>query len=126
MTITNNEISETIVSWFKTVAAVGLILPDGWFGRPYDNYHRLTYLEVRPHKLLVELDNQLLLIFTDLASAELKGQDLALSGFVQCAFDWQEYGTLAPHLQGYSSGQVTFTPAPSYAQHQPHSKAEDW
>ena len=103
--------SKTIIlEWFKNVKACGLILPDGWFGRPYDNLHRLSFIEVRPHKLLLELDNQLLLIFTDVSKVYIENSELILEDFAQCVFDWQEYGSLSPHVEVYKSGVVKLVP----------------
>ncbi len=45
-----------IEDWFKIYGGGGLVTPEGWFGRPYDNIHQLTYLEFRLSKLIIELD----------------------------------------------------------------------
>jgi hypothetical protein len=110
--MTSTQAIETISEWFRAAGGGGLVLPDGWFGRPHDNQHALTYLEARPHKVLLELDDQLLLTFTDLATARLEAAELILEGFVQCVFDWQEHGTLVPHARVYHTGTVRFVPTP--------------
>ena len=106
----NSELLGTIRDWFSSVGGGSLYLPNGWFGRPYDGIHQLTYIEHRPHKLLMELDNQLLLVFTDLGSVDVKEDvketELVLTGFVQLVFDWQEYVSLVPHVEIYRSGVV--------------------
>jgi hypothetical protein len=56
--------------------------------------------------VLVGLDNQLLLTFTDLAAVRAESAELLLDGFVQSVFDWQEYGSLAPHATVYRTGAV--------------------
>ena len=108
--IPNLELKTFILEWFQTANAGGLILPDGWFGQPYDNLHRLTYIETRPHKLLLELDDHLLLVFTNLTNARVEASELILSNFAQCIFDWQEYGSLSPHTTVYKSGTVKLVP----------------
>ena len=57
----------------------------------------------RPHKLLVEFDEQLLLIVTEpfVRSADEAAVEL---GFASLTFDWQGYGDLEPHVSTYSSG----------------------
>ncbi len=107
-----DHLSKIIQDWFTKAGGPSLVLPDGWFGRPFDNQHTLTYLQQRPHKLLLELDDQLLLIFTDLRSAQVVGRDLVLAGFAQCVFDWQEYSSLAPHATIYRAGEVRFCSPP--------------
>ncbi|WP_152541195.1 hypothetical protein [Kallotenue papyrolyticum] len=107
---TQKDLLGIIKTWFDQTGGGGLILPDGWFGRPYDNKHILTYLEARPHKVLLELDDLLLLIFTELRTARIEGSLLILTDFVQCVFDWQEYGSLEPHTTVYQEGTVKFIP----------------
>jgi hypothetical protein len=107
----SNPAIETISEWFRAAGGGGLVLPDGWFGRPHDNQHALTYLVARPHKVLLELDDQLLLTFTDLAKVRVEEAELILTGFTQCVFDWQEYGTRVPHARVYQTGIVRFVPS---------------
>lgn len=33
---------QTVLTFFADFNVAGLKLPDGWFGRPYDNLHQLT------------------------------------------------------------------------------------
>src|SRR4051794_13520109 len=79
--------------------------PDGELGRPGDNLYRLTFWEARPHKLLLELDEQLLLIVTEPALVAASTLEVRLS-FAQLTFDWQEYGNLRPHASTWTSGQL--------------------
>ena len=68
----------------------------------YDNLYRLhwlSFIEVRPHKLLVELDHQLWLIFTDVSNVCAANSELILEDFAQGVFDWQAYGSLSPTLR---------------------------
>jgi hypothetical protein len=108
--MSNLEFKTVILEWFQTVKACGLILPDGWFGRPYDNLHRLTFIEARPHKLLLELDHQLWLILTDVSKVYTDNSELILEDFAQCVFDWQAYGSLSPQVKVYKSGVVKLVP----------------
>ena len=59
-------ISETvrvITEFFDDQLAAGLVLPNGWFGRPYDNLHQLTGCTVAGDTMRIELDGQLILTF---------------------------------------------------------------
>ena len=76
----------------------------------YNNQHRLSFLEVRPHKLLLELDQQLWLILTDVAKVYADNSGLILENFAQGVFDWQAYGSLSPHVEVFKSGVVKLVP----------------
>jgi hypothetical protein len=82
--------------------------PDGELGRPGENLYRLTFSEARPHKLLLELDDQLLLIVTDPEMVGASDEQVRLS-FAQLTLDWQEYGSLRPHVSTWSSGNLTLS-----------------
>ncbi|WP_287797554.1 hypothetical protein [Idiomarina sp.] len=93
--------------WNKKNNVFGLQLPDGWFGRPGDNQHRTTYTLERDNKLILELDNQLYLIFTKPLKFETSNNDLVISGFKQLVFDYQGYGDLNVHSKVFKTGAVT-------------------
>lgn len=105
---------QLVVAWFSRVQQADLKLPDRYFGgRAGENLHELTFIASRPRKLLIELDEQLLLIFTGaplVGEHELEhGLELVLSDFAALTFDWQEYGgEEAPHVARYTEGEVTF------------------
>ena len=102
-----------IQSFLSKEKFFGLILPDSWFGKPYDNGHEVTWLEERENKLIIELDNQLYLIFTKPVVYEIVGKELIFSQFKQLVFDWQGYGDMTPHNNIYSKGTVKFSPKPN-------------
>ena len=110
--INKENIIKQINNWFKNYNGGGLITPDGWFGRPYDNIHMLTCLIVRSTKVILELDEQLLLTFTDLKSISDKGTELIFENYSQCVFDWQEYGNVKSHVSVYKSGIVKIVAPP--------------
>lgn len=85
-------VTETITDWFKVALVASLELPSGWFGRPYDNMHRLTWLVARDDKVIVELDGQLHLIVSDAEITANTDEVLELVGS-QIVFDWREYGS---------------------------------
>ena len=64
-----------------------LKLPDGWFGRPYDTQHKLTHLIHRPNKTIIEIDEQLYMIFTGNIKAVDHGDKIVISDFIQLVFD---------------------------------------
>lgn len=107
--ITADELLQVVRGWFAEVGLASLELPSGWFGRPYDNLHRLTWSEVRGAKVFIELDNILHLVITAPTAAAVKGNDLRVSGFTQLVFDRQDYGSSpASHAEVFTSGVLRF------------------
>lgn len=104
--------AELILGWFREVRGAGLILPDGWFGRPYDNIFHLTSRAVRAQWLIMELDALILLIIRMPATVRWEGECLTISGFPLCIFAWKEHGGEAWHLETYEGGEVTFWAVP--------------
>lgn len=93
-----------VSSWFATALTASMELPDGWFGRPYDNMHRLTWAVQRDNKLFLELDHQLHLVLSDAELGEVNGEDLELR-CSQVVFDWREYGSGGlRHVTAYGDG----------------------
>lgn len=91
--------------WDASAGLARFRTPDGEVGRPGDNLYRLTFREARPNKLLLELDDQLLLIVTSPVVDAASPEEVRLS-FAQLTFDWQEYGNLRPHASTWTSGQL--------------------
>ena len=118
-----------LVACFSEFQFAHLQLPDGWFGRPWDNQHELTYCVAREKRLLVELDHHLLLVFDGpLKSRREVGEadadafalhTLVLDDFAQCVFDQREYGSDRWHVRTFEGGSVrllnhaTTEPAPA-------------
>ena len=99
--------ARTIRDWFAREWGGTLLLPDGWYGRPYDNQHALTGLDERDDQLTLELDARLKLVFRGLKTVTLDGKDLVLRDFESLIFDWRGVG---PGASGgrkeYSGGEV--------------------
>lgn len=101
-----------IRGWFQRTSGGGLILPDGWFGRPYDNIHQLTTVTEDKDVLRIELDGQISLTFFGNVRIEDQGSELVIKGFSRLHFDWKEYGSDIPHACSYDNGEVKFVAPP--------------
>lgn len=101
-----------IEGWFRATGGGGLVLPDGWFGRPYDNIHRLTFLAIRPLWLILELDERLLLTVREPTSVGQRDSELIISGFTSCVFDRKEYAGEKGYVKSYASGEVKLLAPP--------------
>jgi len=102
------ETIEIFENWRRSYEVFGLVLPDGWFGRPMDNAHKITWFFERENKFIIELDNQLYLILTKPFKFSLDETDLNIVNFGQFVFDKQGYGDMIPYAKIYTSGKITF------------------
>jgi hypothetical protein len=97
-----------MATWLADTEWIGLILPDGWFGRPYDNRHHVTRCVAEQDRLIVEIDQQQVLTIENPAAMETTPTDLVITGFSQLRFDWTGYGSRgATHSLTYSGGALT-------------------
>jgi hypothetical protein len=97
--------------WFATAGcAVGLVLPDGWFGRPYDNIYHIATAHENDGVLVIHLVEQLWLRFEGPSHVKVVNSELVIDGFVQCVVQWQIAGTLEYDSSTFSDGQVRFIP----------------
>jgi hypothetical protein len=54
-----NALSRLITAFFdvyQELTVVGIVLPTGWFGRPYDNYYTLKSIDIDPENDGLSLD----------------------------------------------------------------------
>jgi len=101
-----------INNWFDVEWGGSIVLPDGWFGRPYDNQHTLTSCEESEGKMLLVLDDNLRLTFSGLANVEIKGRNLVLGPFDNLIFEAIPYGGGTPECKEYADGVVKIISAP--------------
>jgi hypothetical protein len=102
-----SEIRDQISTWFAEVGHAGLILPNGWFGRPNDNQQQLTWAHALRRRLLLELDEHQLLILSNPGEPRIDADGLVL-GFDQLVHDRHGYGDLQPHADVFPAGRVRF------------------
>ena len=98
----------TVRDWLDQVKQAGLELPRGWFGRPYDNQHEHSWSAVTSSKILLELDQQILVIITEPGEVLITAGQLRIAGCRQVCLDWQEYGNMRAHVDDHGGGSVTF------------------
>lgn len=102
-----DEVADALAAVLAVVEASGRLVhvrfADRELGRPGENLYDLTFSAVRPERLLMELDEQLLLIVTRprvRTASEIRVQ----VEFDQMTLDWQEYVGRQPHSQTWTSG----------------------
>ncbi len=101
-----------IDAWFSRTGGGGLILPNGWYGKPNDNIHQLTFSEVRPRWIIVELDEHLLLSFRGSTMVQDRGPELAIFGFSSLVFDRTDYGADTGDVSTFADGEVRLVAPP--------------
>ncbi len=84
--------TETVQTWFNDEGGGSLLLPDGWYGRPYDNQHALTSIEESGETLTVVLDQKLTLCFEGLKSVKMQKRELTLGPFKKLRFLGESFG----------------------------------
>lgn len=110
-TMTSTEMIDLVRRWFvKAEQASGPILPDGWFGRPYDNIFVLKDVQLAGDVLTVYLSEDTTLVFDRLGRVYLDNSELVFEGFRACALRWREYGGSRYEERTYDAGQVRLVP----------------
>jgi len=107
--MTPSGIAQVVERFFAAHKGAGLILPSGWFGRPYDNFHRLTGCAATRDGVRIQLDGQLNLSLTggELV-ATIRDGDLTLSGFATAVWDWRPFGSTEERHETFFGGAVAF------------------
>jgi hypothetical protein len=97
-----------IEQWFQRTGGGGLVLPDGWYGRPFDNLLRLTSVTDSGDRLTLVLEDNITLSFTGPVSVQTSGNELLLVRFDDLIFEARAFG--APEVMvkagRYGEGEV--------------------
>lgn len=105
--------AKTVQDWFKDEWGGSLLLPDGWYGRPYDNQHALTCVEESGDTLTIVLDRKLTLRFEGLKSVKAQKRELTFGPFEKLRFDWESFGTDGGRgTKEYRNGEVKILTGP--------------
>lgn len=106
-------ITATIRDWFDREFGGSLQLPDGLYGKPFDNQHSLTQVSEVGDETTLVLDELITLRFQGLAGADVRTRDLVLGPFRKLSFTARPYGSAGnPISAEYDSGEVRIVSAP--------------
>lgn len=86
------DLAKAARAWIGRDGTVSIELPGRWFGRPFDNMHRLTWASSGPHRTILEFDGQLALLLVEPAGIVVDG-DVAAITATRIVLDWREYGS---------------------------------
>jgi hypothetical protein len=108
--MTLHEITTLVARWFSQAGEGGLVLPDGWFGRPYDTFWLLEKIESVDDSLVVTLKGDGILTFEKPSHVSIQDSQLTIEGFLRVVFRWREFGGHQVHENKYDTGEVRFIP----------------
>ena len=104
---------KTIVqTWFAENFGGSLFLPDGWYGRPYDNQHNLTSIDENRDSVVIVLDNRITLQFVGLHAVKPAARELVFGPFAKLRVEVDSIGDGRRTLREYGSGEVKIVSAP--------------
>jgi len=101
------DIDRRVKSWMADNATASIKTPSGWFGRPRDNRHSLTWSVARGSRLLLEFDERQLLVLDAPNEVTESADDLSIGGFRTLIFNWLEYGSEISHTEVCESGRLS-------------------
>ena len=104
--VTSEQAEKVLVEWFLRVGVAGLVLPSGWFGRPYDDQFRLTGSAALGERLVVCLDDNALLAVLRPGEVVEENERLVIRGFDQVVWAFSEYGSRRSHVQVFDRGAI--------------------
>jgi hypothetical protein len=104
-------IKVAIEAWFNRTGGGSMILPDGWFGRPYDNIHVLKGIHESEHGLKMDLSDQISLTFVGFfIVAEDLGDRLTIGPFASLSLEARSSERVLKNEYGPSSIQFVAHP----------------
>jgi hypothetical protein len=107
-----DQMTSPIASWFAHVGGAGLKLPSGWFGRPHDNFLHLSWVSAAANRLMLVLDDQLVLVVAHPTTLLARNNSLQIGGYRHAVWDWDEYGNGRSHIDCFDDqGTIEFVPA---------------
>lgn len=102
----SHDIVSVVNDWLAKNASIsGPILPDGWFGRPYDNLYQHNEIQVvcSNDGIRVDLDSNTRLIIYNLLTVEVEKENLVFKDFDRVVFSW---GTKYENTKEFTAGNV--------------------
>ncbi len=93
--------NEIVKQWVSKRSSFYFFLPDGPYGRPFDNQYLIERIEETPDGFKIFLSDNLKLHFIGNTTIEDEGCNLLIKNFNQCIFENNAYQT-----KKYDQGEV--------------------
>ncbi|GLI26444.1 hypothetical protein ARHIZOSPH14_06860 [Agromyces rhizosphaerae] len=99
----------TIRELFNQRGGASLKLPEGWFGRPFDNWHQLSDVELDGPVLVITVDDSQILRIRTAGRVTVEGRTLRVP-VTDGTWSWVPYGHSgeAPRIAAIGAGTVEF------------------
>ncbi|ALR74829.1 hypothetical protein [[Enterobacter] lignolyticus] len=78
--------AETVTKWVSKRSSFYFFLPDGPYGRPFDNQYSIQRIEKTSNGFDIFLSDELILVFIGNAEVVDEGCNIIISGFERCKF----------------------------------------
>lgn len=96
--------NEIVKQWVSKRSSFYFFLPDGPYGRPFDNQYLIERIEETSDGFKIFLSDNLMLHFIGNTMIEDEGCNLLIKNFNQCIFENNEYQT-----KKYDQGEVVLS-----------------
>lgn len=96
--------TEIVKQWVSKRSSFYFFLPDGPYGRPFDNQYLIEKIEETSDGFKIFFSDNLILQFIGNATIEDEGCNLLINNFNQCIFESNEYQT-----KKYDQGEVVLS-----------------
>ena len=96
------------IDLLNDIDSFGMVFPDGWYGRPGDNKHRITWIDDRKFKLILEFDDQNYLLFSKSPEFSIKqeGSEIIFENYFRATLDALGYGDFKPRTKVFDREQI--------------------
>ena len=109
LAVTPRAVAAEVTRWFGEVRGASLELPSGWFGRPFDNLHKLSEIRVESgDDVVLVLDGVQELTVHAPQSVASASTNLVIGPIAGGTWKWAEYGSGKHHVEVIGPGTVTF------------------
>jgi hypothetical protein len=97
---------KSIKKWFSKNVVFGIITPDGWIGRPFDNHNKLSSLEYVENMVQIEVNGTCTFQITRPFKLSKVDNNLIISDFKKLEHYYEFLSK--PRCKVYDTGVLTF------------------
>jgi hypothetical protein len=95
-----------IKKWFSKNVVFGIITPNGWIGKPYDNHNKLSSIRYIENKVLIEINGTQTFHITRPFKSSKVDDNLIISDFKKLEHYYEFISE--PRCKVYDAGALTF------------------
>jgi hypothetical protein len=101
-TMKNQIVAEAIQRWFDKYHGGSLLLPDGWFGQPYDINHTLSQIHPSKSEIRLILGGDLIITFEGEPKIRQVDDGIEIDEFIKATVEdrWKDKGVIGVYDTG--------------------------